>query len=106
MECGFWDVRRVSRKWARSNGPSSSLTSCITYIIVLFSACVHLVMATTRQSLSEFLIPLAIDVKKIHELAKSLSTTFISLAAESENQFLATPISDSILRTEGDDTGR
>ncbi|TVY81356.1 Pre-mRNA-splicing factor cef1 [Lachnellula suecica] len=63
-------------------------------------------MAPTRQSLEDFLEPLAIDVSKIHNLAKSLSRTYTQLAKESKNQFLSTPISDSILRPERDSNGR
>ncbi|KAG4429905.1 hypothetical protein IFR05_014611 [Cadophora sp. M221] len=69
-------------------------------------------MATTRQSLdspsssSSFLAPLSISTAKIHSLARSLCSTFTSLAANSQEQFLPTPISDSVLRPEGDESGR
>ncbi|KAK0119744.1 hypothetical protein ONS95_011179 [Cadophora gregata] len=65
-------------------------------------------MATTRQSLdsSSFLEPLSIDTAKIRSLARSLCSTFTSLAANSQEQFLPTPISDSVLRPEGDESGR
>ncbi|KAF4631915.1 hypothetical protein G7Y89_g6218 [Cudoniella acicularis] len=63
-------------------------------------------MAPSRHSLDEFLRPLNIDIPKIHSLAKSLSYTFTRLAKESKNQFLSTPISDSLLRPEGDGKGR
>lgn len=63
-------------------------------------------MATTRQSLEAFLQPLAIDIEKIHSLARSLSDTFLQLAAESQDQFLSTPLSESVLRPAGNDEGR
>ncbi|KAH7355049.1 hexokinase family protein-like protein [Rhexocercosporidium sp. MPI-PUGE-AT-0058] len=78
-------------------------------------------MATTRQSedssstptsspfpsaSSSFLAPLSISTSKIHSLARSLCSTFTSLAANSQEQFLPTPISDSVLRPEGDESGR
>ncbi|KAH6676529.1 hexokinase family protein-like protein [Halenospora varia] len=49
------------------------------------------------QNLDEFLHPLEIDIPKITSLAKSLSCTFTRLARESQEQFLSTPISDTIL---------
>ena len=63
-------------------------------------------MAKIRLSLDEFLRPLDIDTPKIQNLARSLAVTYTTLAAEAENQFLATPISESILRPEGEATGR
>ncbi|CAL3962863.1 unnamed protein product [Diplocarpon coronariae] len=65
-------------------------------------------MATSKLSLSldSFLRPLHIDIPKIQSLSRSLCDTFTSLAAESQEQFLPTPISDSVLRPEGDQTGR
>ncbi|RDW80500.1 hypothetical protein BP5796_05198 [Coleophoma crateriformis] len=57
-------------------------------------------------SLSEFLQPLSIDTAKVHRLAQALCETFRSLARESENQFLSTPISESVLRPDGDESGR
>ncbi|EKD21695.1 hexokinase-1 [Drepanopeziza brunnea f. sp. 'multigermtubi' MB_m1] len=64
-------------------------------------------MTTTRESQSadSFLLPLQVDTSKIRSLARSLHSTFTSLAAESQEQFLPTPISDSILRPEGDENG-
>ncbi|PBP23559.1 hexokinase-1, partial [Diplocarpon rosae] len=64
-------------------------------------------MATSKQSpfLDSFLRPLQIDIPKIHSLARSLCETFTSLAAESEEQFLPTPISESLLRPEQDQKG-
>lgn len=63
-------------------------------------------MAPTIDPFEEFLRPLNIDIPKIHRLAKSLSHTYRRLAAESEEQFLPTPISDSILRPLGEHKGR
>jgi hypothetical protein len=55
---------------------------------------------------SLFLRPLDIDAKKIHALAKALSCTYGRLARESEDQFLSTPIEESLLRPESDGVGR
>jgi len=55
--------------------------------------------------LEEFLLPLHIDIPKIHALARSLGLVYTRLAAESLEQFLPTPISESVLRPEGDDKG-
>ena len=63
-------------------------------------------MATTRQSLDDFLRPLHIDIPKIHSLARSLCDSYTRLAKESLDQFLSTPISDSVLRPSGDARGR
>jgi hypothetical protein len=63
-------------------------------------------MATSAVTLEEFLEPLHIEIPKIHLLAKRFRDTFESLAAHSEDQFLPTPISDSILRPQRDDKGR
>ncbi|KAH8678737.1 hypothetical protein BGZ60DRAFT_401725 [Tricladium varicosporioides] len=62
-------------------------------------------MAHTK-NLDEFLRPLEIDIPKITSLAKSLSCTFTRLAKESQDQFLPTPISDSILSQGQDAKGR
>jgi hypothetical protein len=59
-----------------------------------------------QPSLEHFLQPLHIDVQKWHALARSLCATFTRLAKESQDQFLPTPISDSVLRPEGDVEGR
>jgi len=56
--------------------------------------------------IEEFLEPLSIDVPKVHQLARSLCKTYLRLAAEAQDQFLPTPISDSVLRPRGDDKGR
>lgn len=57
-------------------------------------------------SLEQFLNPLQIDIRKCHALAKSLCTVYTKLAKESEEQFLPTPISDTVLRPEKDGEGR
>ncbi|KAK3312399.1 hypothetical protein B0H66DRAFT_397920 [Apodospora peruviana] len=46
----------------------------------------------------EFLKPLAIDSKLVLELSRDMATTFEKLCKESEDQFLPTPISESIMR--------
>ncbi|KAI9736397.1 MAG: hypothetical protein M1818_006130 [Claussenomyces sp. TS43310] len=58
------------------------------------------------QPLVDFLQPLAVDLDKLLNLAKHLSVTYRKLAAEAENQFLATPIPNSILRPSVSHTGR
>jgi hypothetical protein len=65
-------------------------------------------MDSAGKSLHQFLRPLAIDLDKIVTLARHLEVTYRTLARESENQFLPTPISDSILRPEphGKEHGR
>jgi hypothetical protein len=62
--------------------------------------------ASRAQSVEDFLLPLSIDLPKVIALAGSLSQTYKRLAAESENQFLPTPISDSILRPSVVEGGR
>jgi hypothetical protein len=54
-------------------------------------------------SIEDFLRPLNVDIEKIHNLARSLKDTFENLAAESTDQFLSTPISESVLRPDFDD---
>jgi hypothetical protein len=63
-------------------------------------------MATTRTPLEDFLQPLNVDIPKVHNLARSFCTTYARLAAESHDQFLPTPVSDSVLRPTGNDEGR
>jgi hypothetical protein len=48
--------------------------------------------------LDRFLEPLHVDLDKIHQLSERFFKNFDRLAAESTSQFLATPISESILR--------
>ncbi|KAI5867016.1 hexokinase-7 [Durotheca rogersii] len=58
-------------------------------------------------NLEEFLRPLYMDAAKAHALSRELYETFRQLSAHSLNQFLPTPISESILRpTEGKEKGR
>lgn len=57
-------------------------------------------------SLHDFLQPLSVDLPKIVDLAVSLSKEYRRLAAESENQFLPTPVSDSTLDPSAADGGR
>lgn len=63
-------------------------------------------MATIPITIEEFLEPLDVDVDKIHALARSLYETYKTLARESENQFLATPLSEEVLRPEREGKGR
>lgn len=63
-------------------------------------------MATTQTPLEDFLQPLSIDIPKAHSLARSFCATYTRLAAESQDQFLPTPVSDSVLRPTGNDEGR
>jgi hypothetical protein len=53
-------------------------------------------MATS--DLDGFLQPLAIDDETVLELSRELASTFRKLSAESLDQFLPTPISESVLR--------
>ena len=57
-------------------------------------------------SLQDFLQPLYIDLPKVIDLAVSLSKAYRKLAAESENQFLPTPVSDSTLCPSAAEAGR
>lgn len=59
-------------------------------------------MAQTSASIEEFLRPLHIDIDKVHALSELFLRNFEQLAAESEEQFLSTPISESILRPAGE----
>ena len=62
--------------------------------------------ASRPLSVQDFLLPLDIDLPKVATLAANLAQTYKRLAAESENQFLPTPISDSILRPSVAEGGR
>jgi hypothetical protein len=64
--------------------------------------------AATPESylLDQFLEPLRIDSSKLIALAGELSRTYTRLAAESENQFLPTPLSDSLLGPSVAEVGR
>ncbi|KAF4973726.1 hypothetical protein FZEAL_9253 [Fusarium zealandicum] len=55
-------------------------------------------------SIVKFLEPLSVDVAKIQSLSQHFLETFEKLAADSENQFLPTPISEAILRPEAERT--
>jgi hypothetical protein len=57
-------------------------------------------------NLDEFLQPLAIDTQTVLELSRELESTFRTLSAESLDQFLPTPISESILRPAQQEQGR
>ena len=62
-------------------------------------------MDTTTSGIERFLQPLYIDIPKIHSLARAFAKTFERLAAESVDQFLSTPIPESVLR-QGNEKGR
>lgn len=51
-----------------------------------------------HQSLDDFLRPLRMPDNKVLELSQELTTTFSFLSNKSDNQFLPTPISESLLR--------
>lgn len=55
-------------------------------------------MDSSASALREFLRPLDIDIDKVHRLSEAYYATFRDLAANDSNQFLPTPISESILR--------
>lgn len=58
-------------------------------------------------SIDEFLAPLHINNKIVLELSREMSETFTHLSANSESQFLPTPISESLLRrVDSADSGR
>jgi hypothetical protein len=56
--------------------------------------------------IEDFLRPLELDLETLVELSKRFCETYKTLAAESENQFLGTPISESLLKPNGDEAGR
>jgi hypothetical protein len=57
--------------------------------------------------IDDFLRPLEIDPSRISELSTELASTFSHLSAQAADQFLPTPISESILRpAAGRDQGR
>jgi len=63
--------------------------------------------STSFPAIDDFLKPLEIDAARISELSADLASTFRRLSSESVDQFLATPISESILRPEaGQNRGR
>ncbi|KAI1082693.1 hexokinase-7 [Whalleya microplaca] len=64
-------------------------------------------VAVMKPGVENYLKPLQIDVAEAHALSREFYQTFKQLAAESMNQFLPTPISESILRpADGRVTGR
>ncbi|KAI0852632.1 hexokinase-7 [Daldinia vernicosa] len=64
-------------------------------------------IATMKSSVQDFLEPLSVDEAKAHALSLEFYRTFQNLSANSLNQFLPTPISESILRpTAGREKGR
>jgi hypothetical protein len=68
-------------------------------------------MASPQQqrppSIEDFLKPLQIDDDTVLKLSRDFASTFKELSAKSENQFLPTPISESLLRhVNGADRGR
>ena len=58
------------------------------------------------ETIEEFLRPLEIDTPKINALARALACTYDILAKNSDEQFLSTPIEESLLRPESDGVGR
>jgi hypothetical protein len=62
--------------------------------------------AGSSPSLQDFLQPLSIDLPTVIALAAGLSKAYRRLAAESDNQFLSTPISDSTLSPSAAEGGR
>ena len=57
--------------------------------------------------LDDFLKPLEVDLARVVELTNQLTSAFDHLSAHSLDQFLPTPISESILRpVPGQDHGR
>jgi Mn-dependent DtxR family transcriptional regulator len=63
-------------------------------------------MAETTISIEEFLSPLSVNTEKIHSLARAFAGTFEELAVDSLEQFLPTPIAESLLRPFEDYEGR
>ncbi|KAK0643440.1 hypothetical protein B0T16DRAFT_415897 [Cercophora newfieldiana] len=62
---------------------------------------------STNRAIDDFLKPLEIDSSRISELSTELALTFSTLSSQSADQFLPTPISESILRpVAGQDRGR
>lgn len=59
------------------------------------------------QGIDDLLKCLDMDSHAVHQLARELTSTFRHLSAESLNQFLPTPITESMLRPAGGrDRGR
>jgi hypothetical protein len=51
-----------------------------------------------NESLDDFLKPLRVNPILLAELARRLQGTYTRLAAESQRQFLGTPVKESLLR--------
>ncbi len=63
-------------------------------------------MAVPRPpELAAFLRPLRVNPELARQLSRYFRTTFTALAAESQSQFLPTPISESMLRRGADGSG-
>lgn len=62
--------------------------------------------AAELDDLERFLEPLQIDSHLVHRLALDLCNNFVDLAARSDDQFLPTPISESILSRPGADDSK
>lgn len=60
----------------------------------------------SKESLDDFLRPLRVDIGILSELARRFEGTYRRLAAESEEQFLGTPVRESLLRPGGIERGR
>lgn len=59
-----------------------------------------------QQSLDDFLQPLRITDDVLLNLSIELYDKFLMLSNKSDNQFLPTPISESLLRRDNADRGR
>lgn len=55
-------------------------------------------MGSGTMAYHEFLKPLAVNSSLLLDLSHDMTTTFERLCKESEDQFLPTPISESIMR--------
>ena len=94
----FIITRRGDPETRRENDSSQSIDE---------SSKIRFAMASTGSDLESFLSPLYVDDSLVLRLSRDLCTTFKQLSAESKDQFLPTPISESILRrTDGADHGR
>ncbi|KAK4226170.1 hypothetical protein QBC38DRAFT_235629 [Podospora fimiseda] len=56
-------------------------------------------MMASPTNLTDFLAPFSIDTKTVHSLSHKFTFNFQKVAAESETQFLPTPITESILQS-------
>ncbi|KAM7198581.1 putative hexokinase [Naviculisporaceae sp. PSN 640] len=62
-------------------------------------------MGSDKMSIDEFLKPLAVDPHLLLDLSREMTSTFERLCRDSGDQFLPTPISESIMRAGVDRTG-